>query len=228
MIRINLLSVKEEKKEVKGLNDLIIGVLAIVAVIAVIVAIDLVQSKRIRDTNNEIAEVKKRIRALEVIRKKVDEFKVKNRELEEKIRVISVLEENRTGPLFVMDALGQAIPNRAWVDRFSETNYMARIEGTAWDELTVSDFMKKLQSSPYFQGVDLTVINTMVIQQLSLKTFVIESKLNYSGKVKTEIGLEGLWREWSNGRKIDSHDYLEVFWKQFQQNDEEIGGIRMP
>ncbi|MER3445926.1 MAG: hypothetical protein C4291_03405 [Candidatus Dadabacteria bacterium] len=186
MIRINLLSAKEEKKGVEGLNNLIIGVLAIIAVIAVIVAIDLVQSKRIRDTNNEIAEVKKRINSLEVIKNKVEEFKSKNKELEEKIKVISVLEENRTGPLFVMDALGQAIPNKAWIDRFSETNNMAQIEGTAWDELTVSDFMKKLQSSPYFQGVDLAVINTKEIQQLSLKTFVIQSKLNYSGKVKTE------------------------------------------
>lgn len=195
MIKINLLSTKEEKKRIRGLNDLMIGVLAIVAAIAVIVAIDLVQSKRIKDTNNEIAEVKKRINALEVIRKKVEEFKVKNRELEGKIKIISVLEENRTGPLFVMDALGQAIPNRAWIDEFSEKNYMAKIQGTAWDELTVSDFMKKLQSSPYFQNVDLAVINTKQIQQLSLKTFVIESKLNYSGKVKTEESPEGKPKE---------------------------------
>src|SRR5581483_10083185 len=177
MIKINLLSTKEEKTRIRGLNDLIIGVLAIIAAIVVIVAIDLVQSKRIKDTNNEIAEVKRRINALEVIRKKIE--------------VISVLEENRTGPLFVMDALGQSIPNRAWIDEFSEKNYMARIEGTAWDELTVSDFMKKLQSSPYFQNVDLAVINTKQIQQLSLKTFVIESKLNYSGRVKTEESPEG-------------------------------------
>jgi type IV pilus assembly protein PilN len=194
MIKINLVSVKE-KKEVRGLNDLIIGVLAIVAAIVVVVATDLVQSKRIRDTNNEIAEVEKRIKALEVIRNKVEEFKAKNKELENKIKIISVLEENRNGPLLVMDALGQAIPNRAWVDKFSVKDYAAQIEGTAWDELTVSDFMKKLQSSPYFQNVDLAVINTKQIQQLSLKTFVIESKLNYSGKVKTEESPEGKPKE---------------------------------
>ena len=185
MIRINLLSVKE-KKEVMGFSAFTIGVLVVVAVLCVIVAIDLIEAKRIKDTNNEIADAKKRINQLEGIRKKVEEFKSKNKELEEKIKIISVLEENRTGPLFVMDALGEAIPNRAWIDSFSEKDYTAKIEGTAWDELTVSDFMKKLQSSPYFQNVDLKVINTKDIQQLSLKTFVIESKLNYSGKVKEE------------------------------------------
>lgn len=185
MIKINLISVKE-KKEVRGLNDLIIGVLAIVAAIVVVVATDLVQSKRIRDTNNQIVEAEKRIKALEVIKNKVEEFKAKNKELENKIKVISVLEENRNGPLLVMDALGQAIPNRAWIDRFSVKDYSAQIEGTAWDELTVSDFMKKLQSSPYFQGVDLAVINTKEVQNLSLKTFLIVSQLNYSGKVRSE------------------------------------------
>jgi hypothetical protein len=46
--------------------------------------------------------------------------------------------------------------------------------------------------------------------------------------VKTEIGLEGLWSGRGNGRKISPHDHLEVFWKQFLQNDEEMDGIRMP
>ncbi len=185
MIKINLLSLKE-RKEIRGIGEFTIGILAIVAVFLVLVAMYLFEAKRVRDTNNEIADVKRRISSLEEIKKKVEEFKIKNKELEEKIKVIAVLEENRTGPLFVMEALGRAIPDRAWVDTFSEKNYVAKIEGTAWDELTVADFMKRLQFSPYFQNVDLTVINTKEIQQLSLKTFAIESKLNYSGKNQAE------------------------------------------
>jgi type IV pilus assembly protein PilN len=185
MIRINLIPIKE-RKEIKGLNELILGILAIVAVFALLVAIDLIQTKRIRDINNRIVSVKKRINQLEEVKKKVEEFKAKNKELEEKIKVINVLEENRTGPLFVMDALGEAIPNRAWIDKFSEKNSTAKIEGVAWDELTVADFMKRLQSYPYFKDVELKVISTKEMQQLPLKTFVIESKLNYSGETKTK------------------------------------------
>src|SRR3989304_6982970 len=144
------------------------------------------ERKEIRDVNNKIADTKAPIVKLEDVKKKVDEFKAKNKELEEKIRVINVLEENRTGPLYVMESLGQAIPNRAWIDKLSEKSSSATVEGFAWDELTVSDFMKRLQSFPYFQNVELKVINTKEIQKLPLKAFVIESKLNYSGKVKTE------------------------------------------
>ncbi|HLE25409.1 MAG TPA: PilN domain-containing protein [Thermodesulfobacteriota bacterium] len=185
MIKINLIPVKEGK-EIKGLRDLIIGVIAIIAVFILLVALQLWRIKQIKDVNIKIADVKARILKLEDVKKKVEEFKAKNKELQEKIEVIKVLEENRTGPLYVMEALGKAIPNRAWIDKLSEKGSSAKMEGFAWDELTVSDFMKRLQSFPYFQNVELKVINTKEIQQLPLKAFVIESRLNYSGKVKPE------------------------------------------
>ncbi len=185
MIKVNLIPLKE-RKEIKGLNELILGVIAILALFILLVALQLWRINQIKDVKNRIADVKARILKLEDVKKKVDEFKAKNKELEEKIKVINVLEENRTGPLFVMEALGQAIPNRAWIDRLSENNFSAKIVGVAWDEFTVSEFMKRLQSFPYFQNVELKVINTKEIQELPLKAFEIESNLNYSGKVKEE------------------------------------------
>ena len=185
MIKINLLPV-EEKKEIRGFGQFVMGVFLIVAVLGVLVAAHVTQVKRIEDTNRRIAEVKKQVKGLEGVISKVDEFKAKNKELEERIKVIGVLEENRTGPLFVMDALGQSMPERAWIDKFSESKYIAKIEGIAWSELTVADLMKKLQSSPYFQNVELSVIKTKDIQKLPLKTFSISSTLNYSGKNKKE------------------------------------------
>jgi type IV pilus assembly protein PilN len=190
MIRINLLP-KEERKEIKGIGEFITGILVIIAVLVVIVATHLIQIKRIRDINNKIARVEKEIKKLEEVKKKVDEFKAKNKELEDKIKIIAVLEENRTGPMFVMDALARAIPDRSWIDKFSEKSYVAKMEGVAWDEFTVADFMKGLQSSPYFQNVELKAIKTKEMQNLPLRTFVIESRLNYSGKTQEK----SQWKE---------------------------------
>jgi len=185
MIRINLLPV-EEKKEVKGIGEFIIGVFAIIAVLMLLIAANLIQNRRIADTNKRIADVKRRIAKLEEVKMKVEEFKAKNKELEDRVKAIAILEENRTGPLFIMDSLSSAIPDRAWIDKLTEKSSVAQMEGIAWDERTVADFMKKLQSSTYFQNVELKVIKTKEIRNLPLKDFVIESKLNYSGKVKTE------------------------------------------
>lgn len=185
MIRINLIPV-EEKKQVKGIGEFIIGVFILLAVLLLLISANLIQSKRIADVNDKITGVKKQIAKLEEVKKKVEDFKAKNKELEERIRAIAILEENRTGPLFIMDSLAAAMPDRAWIDKFSEKANVAQIDGMAWDEITVADFMKKLQSSPYFQNVELKVIKTKEIQKLPLKNFVVESKLNYSGKTKIQ------------------------------------------
>ena len=185
MIRINLIPV-EEKKQVKGLGEFIIGVFILLAVLLLLISASLIQNKRIADVNDKITGVKKQIAKLEEVKKKVEDFKAKNKELEERIRAIAILEENRTGPLFIMDSLAAAMPDRAWIDKFSEKANVAQMDGMAWDEITVADFMKKLQSSPYFQNVELKVIKTKEIQKLPLKNFVVESKLNYSGKTKIQ------------------------------------------
>lgn len=185
MIRINLVPL-EERKEIKGLGEFIIGVFILLALLVLLIAANLVQNKRIADVNNKITDVKKQIAKLEEVKKKVEEFKAKNKDLEERIKAIAILEENRTGPLFVMDSLAKAIPDRAWIDKFSEKTSVVQMDGMAWDEITVADFMKKLQSYPYFQNIELKVIKTKEIQKLPLKNFVIESKLNYSGKTRVE------------------------------------------
>ncbi|MGH7808505.1 MAG: PilN domain-containing protein [Thermodesulfobacteriota bacterium] len=185
MIRINLIPV-EEKKQVKGIGEFIIGVFILLAVLLLLISANLIQNKRIAVVNDKITGVKKQIAKLEEVKKKVEDFKAKNKELEERIRAIAILEENRTGPLFIMDSLAAAMPDRAWIDKFSEKANVAQMDGMAWDEITVADFMKKLQSSPYFQNVELKVIKTKEIQKLPLKNFVVESKLNYSGKTKIQ------------------------------------------
>ncbi|MFQ5787947.1 MAG: PilN domain-containing protein [Thermodesulfobacteriota bacterium] len=183
MIRINLISL-EEQKEIKGLRNFILGVLIIIAVLVSITTIHLFQSESLMDVKNKTAKAEKRIKELEEIKKKVEEFKVKNKELERRIKLIAQLEENRTGPLFVMDSMSDAIPERAWVDKFTEKGFRAKLEGIAWNEFTVSDFMRQLQSSNYFTNVELKSIKKKNLQKLPLRSFVIESKLNYSGKTK--------------------------------------------
>jgi type IV pilus assembly protein PilN len=183
LIRINLLP-SEQKKEARALGDLIVGGLVIFAVIVSILALHLYQAKALRDVNKETLRVEKRLKELEDVKEKVEAFKVKNAELERRIKLIQLLEQNRAAQLYVMESLAEAIPQRAWIDKFTETGDKAKVEGIAWNEFTVSDFMKSLKSSNYFNDVELVSIQKKEMQKLPLRSFVIESNLNYSGKVK--------------------------------------------
>ena len=194
MIRINLIPFKEQK-EIKGLRSFILGVLMILAVLVSITTIHIFQSSSLKNVKNKTVKVQYRIKELEKIKKKVEEFKAKNQELERRINLIAQLEANRTGPLFVMDSMSDAIPERAWIDKFTEKSFTAKLEGIAWNEFTISDFMKHLQSSKYFTNVELRSIKKKDLQNLPLRSFVIESRLNYSGRAKEKTESEGKNKE---------------------------------
>jgi type IV pilus assembly protein PilN len=181
LIRINLLP--SEEIEARGAGDLIVGGLVIFALLVSVLALHLYQAKSLRDVNKEALRVEKRIKTLEVVKEKVEAFKAKNAELERRIKLIELLEQNRTAQLFVMKSLADAMPQRAWIDKFTEKGTKAKLEGIAWNEFTVSDFMKSLKSSNYFNDVELVSIQKKSMQNLPLRSFVIESNLNFSGKV---------------------------------------------
>ncbi|MGB7293570.1 MAG: PilN domain-containing protein [Thermodesulfobacteriota bacterium] len=181
MIRINLLPGGEV--EARRVGDLIVGGLVIFAVLVSILALHLYQAKSLRDVSKEALRVQKRINDLEEVKKKVEAFKAKNVELERRIKLIELLEQNRAAQLYVMESLAEAIPQRAWIDKFTEKGSNAKIEGIAWNEFTVSDFMKSLKSSNYFNDVELVSIQKKEMQKLPLRSFEIESNLNFSGEV---------------------------------------------
>lgn len=180
MIRVNLLG-QVTKKDFGGYGQVLIGFGVIVAVIAVVVALNMYQNKELLNLNTRIAKAEQRIKELEEIKKKVDDFKARNAELNRRIEIITVLEDNRTGPLYVMDALGKGIPSKAWIDEFTEKGLSAKLVGIANDEFTVADFMEALQKSPYFKGVELGVIKKTSLRNQDLRSFVITSRLDYTG-----------------------------------------------
>ncbi|HEY7535169.1 MAG TPA: PilN domain-containing protein, partial [Thermodesulfobacteriota bacterium] len=173
-----------------GFSDLELGVYLVIAIFVLIVATYALLISEIKDLQIEIIDLKGHISTLEDIKKKVEDIKASNKELREKITIIKLLEENRTRPLFMMEILGQAIPNRAWIDRYLEKNSSALIEGVAWDELTVSNFITNLESFPYFRNVGLSVIKAKEVKGLPLKAFVIETNLNYQINTTAEDKLQ--------------------------------------
>jgi type IV pilus assembly protein PilN len=178
MIKINLLPL-EERKQVEGLGQFIFGLFIILLVIGAMIAVVIMQNKQISSIEDETVQVNKRIKELDVIRKKVEKFKVQNKRLEQRIKVIARLEKNRVGPLYVMDALSSQIPERAWISSFSTRGSTAKITGTASSEFVISEFMRSLQSSPHFKSVNLSKIRNKSVSGKVFKSFGLSVGLNY-------------------------------------------------
>ena len=201
MIRVNLLG-EETKKDFSGYGQVLTGIAVLIALLVVIAAIHIIQDKKLSNLNARIVKAEKRIKEHEVVKKKVDDFKARNAELNRRIEIIKVLESNRTGPLYVMDALGKGIPARAWVDEFEEKGLNAKLTGIADNEFTVADFMEALQKSPYFTGVELGVIKKTSLRNQDLRSFVISSRLDYTGnRSKKKAGQKKNAQEKTNQTK---------------------------
>lgn len=187
MVKINLLSKQELKKKPRissggGGGELWIGLFAIIAVLAVIFLTHTNQAGKIKSTQAKIATTENKIAELKDVEEKVEDFKKKNEELQKRIQVIAELEQKRSGPLFVLDSLSSAIPERAWVSQFQSKGQGAIIKGIAWNEFTVADFLESLEASEYFNNVQIKSIQKKEYNNLALRDFEITSGLNFLTK----------------------------------------------
>jgi hypothetical protein len=73
---------------------------------------------------------------------------------------------------------------------FDEGNGTATLTGTALDNETIARFMRSLQESPYFYGVDLVETSRNVqkvaarngVEDVSFTRFIVKAKIDYFGR----------------------------------------------
>ena len=82
----------------------------------------------------------------------------------------------------VLSDLSHAAPEQVWLLEFKESGGLATISGLGLDDQTIANFMRKLDGSPYFDGVDLVETQQSEQDGVQLKRFVVNARLSYSGK----------------------------------------------
>jgi len=158
MIRINLLPVRAAQKKEQFRSQVVILILTVVGVVVVCSSLYITLSVKVderaqdvRNKQNEIAQLKKVIG-------EVDRFKELKAQLQGKLDVLAQLKANRTGPVKLLDELSMAIPEKVWIKSFKESGGSVAISGVGLNEETVADFLQRLEASPYYQGIELQVI----------------------------------------------------------------------
>ena len=106
---------------------------------------------------------------------------VRLRELSAKRDTIEVLERQRRGPVYVLEDLGAATPDALWLTEMRETGGAVVLTGQGLDNQTIALFMRQLEASPYFSGVDLVETKHLERGQAELKEFTIRAQVVYAG-----------------------------------------------
>ncbi|MFQ5900457.1 MAG: PilN domain-containing protein [Thermodesulfobacteriota bacterium] len=157
MIKINLLPVRAERQKEDVRRQISVVVLSLFLISVIIGYLHISISKQITSIEVEMADINVKMEQFKKVIKEIDGFKEQKRVLEEKIKVMKRLNENKSGPLKLLSELSDIIPEKVWLESLKEKKALIEIKGIASDNKTIADFMNKIERSPVFRGVELTV-----------------------------------------------------------------------
>ena len=155
MIEINLLPHREARRVADLRQTAGVLALGLVLVFGVIAMVDRAQDAALEKAGATIRQLETDIARYKPEQDKVQAFKAKRIQLEDKIDVIRCLDRARSGPVRIMDELSRNTPERLWLTSLSTEGTQITVEGDSLDTSVVADFLRSLNASPFFTEVDL-------------------------------------------------------------------------
>lgn len=179
MIRINLLPTKAARKKETVYQQLVVGVVALALAAAAAWFWNRGVDQQIAAEKQSIKELDQKIRQLQSVIAKVDDFKKKKRDLNKKIDTIRQLNANRSGPVKMLEEFTYVIPRKSWITTFREGGKQLTLQGVAMDGPTVSDFVDSLRASKFFRDVQLIQVTQVQQGGQKLQRYSINCRVNY-------------------------------------------------
>ncbi len=196
MIRINLLPFRAARKRENIRQQVSIFVLLLICFILGLSYYSIYLDKKIKGVKNQITVVENEIARYKEKAKRVNEIKIAISTYEKKVNVIKALKNRRREVIILLDSITSLIiPEEMWLTNLTMSGAAVTINGVAFDQKTVADFMTNIEKSPLFaKNVSLnnltmnTTTNGVAVQNFALScTKVItptEEKPNTEEKPK--------------------------------------------
>jgi type IV pilus assembly protein PilN len=189
MIRINLLPLKETERAIGRRQQLSLIALGGSIALLIMIVPFLIQGRRLSGLESQIDQLNKEIQQFNTQVREVHELDRLKREVHAKLRIIEDLNRKRSGPSRVLDDLSAATPENLWLIDFGELGGQATLIGMALDNETIARFMRQLQESAYFHGVDLVETSRTSPQPapggqtpVSFTRFIVKAAIDYFGR----------------------------------------------
>jgi len=163
-------------------GTIIIGLILIGASLAVMSVINGRLDQQAEQIRFETADLNRKIAALKVDIRKIEEAKRVKGEVMQKIEIIRNLKEAQHGPVRMMAALSDSMPEGVWITDFrpeSETVYS--VSGMALNTKVLVQFIYALDASPYFHSIELLGLSRTVLPNfpLPLQSFSLKVNVKY-------------------------------------------------
>jgi Tfp pilus assembly protein PilN len=162
MIKINLLprDLKREEGAKHQTQFAILGVIALICLLLVVyVSKMMVWSKKEKELKTASAELEK----MSVLVNAVEEKQRQKEMLDRKWGIIDKLLQGRFRWAMIMDEMNNCIPKSIWltgmVSTKTDSGNLVSLNGMAFDNFAIADFVTTLDDDPYFDNVELIAIS---------------------------------------------------------------------
>jgi type IV pilus assembly protein PilN len=177
MIKINLLPVRADKKKESAKKQLLVLAGSIAVTLLIFAIIYVLLGVKIGSTKADIAATEARIAELKIKIGKINNLEKLKADVQNKLDILSRLRKEKTGPVQRLLILSQASPDKLWVTKYVESGNTATVNGVAFDEELIANFIRGLDSSSEFSNVDLVVSEQIEMGGMKVKKFELKMNL---------------------------------------------------
>jgi type IV pilus assembly protein PilN len=193
MIRINLLPFRVARKKENIRRQVSIFFLSIVMISLLLTWYTMGIDKKIVEIRGQISQVKAQISLFKEKADRVTRIKKNLKILEDKLKIVSSLEEKRREQLVLLEELSDKIvPERMWIESMKSDSAHVTLVGVAFDNPTIADFMRNLETSPLFSNIDLKRAKVQKFKDnVMLKSFELSCTKKPIAPGKNDTGKKG-------------------------------------
>lgn len=197
MIRIDLLPTEEKKRKpalapkarapraarapvrirIPVGADTAMVVVIFVVILGLLYFLFAAQKREIARLEDEIASMQAELKRLREAVRLVKDLEEKEQAIRVKLEVIGKLNKDRFLIAHMLDELSRLLPENCWIISVVEKRPSVSIEGLSFSNFVVANFMKKLETSEYFQNVDLSVVSKSKVGGYDLMKFKLTANL---------------------------------------------------
>jgi len=177
MIKINLLPLRAAKKKESAVEQISIFCVSLVLVAAIIMVMYFMKQSQIARTKVEISNANNKINELKAKIGKLEELKSMKNQVRKKLDALAQLRKNKTGPAHRLATLSDNVPEQLWLTGYSESGNDIKMSGLAYTEDLIATFMRSIESSIDYMGVELVVSEQFDSAGVKLKKFDLTCKL---------------------------------------------------
>ncbi|MSP55654.1 MAG: hypothetical protein EXR69_08650 [Myxococcales bacterium] len=179
MIRINLLPIRTSKKQEAVRREALLamagGAIALFAGLSVWGVTQL----ELSGVQGENRALQNEIDKLSADAKRVDDMEKFEHDLQRKLDVIDDLRGKKAGPVHMLDDMSTAAPEKLTLIRLNQKGDNLEIEGIAQSNTMISEYLRSLEASPYFETVflkDIEAVQPDKTQPVTLKKFKLTAR----------------------------------------------------